>query len=117
MPEHFTNLLGNWKSRAKELYRKTTYCRAHERFCKDLGHAPAEEVRRHRDASHVTHPPAAGASNTPNLQEALRRIHVGSLTGGDAPGLNIRRGVAVAECITPDRAGQYVMEWHGLGVG
>ena len=37
MPEHFTDTLGNWKSRAKETYRRTMLSKAQISFCEYLG--------------------------------------------------------------------------------
>ena len=37
MPEHFTDALGNWRSRAKEVYRHSALQEAHAEFCQHLG--------------------------------------------------------------------------------
>ena len=39
MPEYFTDTLGNWKSRAKETYRRTMLTKAQTQFCEYLGGA------------------------------------------------------------------------------
>ena len=37
MPENFSETLGNWKSRAKDTYHRTTLVKAQAQFCKFLG--------------------------------------------------------------------------------
>ena len=43
MPEYFTDTLGDWKSRAKELYRTTARQAAHVEFCRLLGNGKQKE--------------------------------------------------------------------------
>ena len=45
MPENFTDTLGNWKSRAKETYRRTTLSKAQTEFCEYLGGSPKDRVK------------------------------------------------------------------------
>ena len=37
MPDYFTDTLGNWHSRAREVYRRTARIDAQKRFCAQLG--------------------------------------------------------------------------------
>ena len=72
MPEHFTDTLGNWNSRAKETYRRTTLTKAQAQFCGYLG-APtvAEKEQAHRKNFK--------ASTQKRMTDALEKIH-GSAT-------------------------------------
>lgn len=41
--EYFTDALGNWQSRAKEVYRSTALQAAHARFCRILGSTKSDD--------------------------------------------------------------------------
>ena len=66
MPEHFTDTLGNWRSRAKETYRRTTLAKAQTEFCTFLGGKPG----RGKVKSPIT-----GMKNTHKMRAALNKIH------------------------------------------
>ena len=51
MPEHFTDTLGNWKSRAKESYRRTTLTKAQAHFCEYLGNTKVSHQEQEKMAS------------------------------------------------------------------
>ena len=90
MPEHFTDTLGNWKSRAKETYRRTALAQAHARFCKKLGvtKPPSERLNQSevqtssnslssqfKVASRNTEDPTSQNLRAVKIQSALSFIH------------------------------------------
>ena len=96
MPEHFTDTLGNWKSRAKETYRRTMLSKAQAQFCEYLGSAhshrqePAKPVssrtltaaqQQVRISLQEMHGLSLPDSKALQLKVALRRMHA-SVTRG-----------------------------------
>ena len=101
MPEHFTDTLGNWRSRAKETYRRTTLAKAQTEFCTFLGGNPErgkakspmtrmKHTRKMRTALHKIHGKMA-----PNGSAwKCKKLSVGYIGPGpnDPPGVTIRAG-------------------------
>ena len=50
MPENFSDTLGNWKSRAKDAYRRTTLAKAQAEFCDLLGSKPQDYIEESESA-------------------------------------------------------------------
>ena len=72
MPEHFTDILGNWKSRAKETYRRTTLTKAQTEFCAYLGSTRADHLGTKTNSSRE-------GETTTRLKNALNWIHSDSV--------------------------------------
>ena len=66
MPEHFTDTLGDWKSRAKESYRRTTLGKAQKQFCTHLGGKKQKKISGKKFTKTVT--PA-------DIQSYMKWIH------------------------------------------
>ena len=85
MPEHFTDTSGNWKSRAKETYRRTTLTKAQTEFCEYLGknkqkteRAPnrnLKQCQREKVRARLRWIHAQQDNRGILLKEALQRIH------------------------------------------
>ena len=71
MPEHFTDTLGNWKSRAKETYRRTTLSKAQTEFCKYFGGSPKDRVNVEKEMT------LSNASSRHPTEEFRRRKQIG----------------------------------------
>ena len=72
MPEHFTDILGNWKSRAKETYRRTTLTKAQTEFCAYLGSTRADRLVTKTNSRRE-------GETTTRLKNALNWIHTDSV--------------------------------------
>ena len=68
MPEHFTDTLGNWKTRAKEAYRRTTLTKAQAQFCGYLGTPALGGARQTQLKSYKS-------SKQKDITNALQKIH------------------------------------------
>ena len=66
MPEHFTDTLGNWQTRAKETYRRTTLAKAQTEFCTYLGgNSQQGKAKRSKNKKR----------GTSKMRAALHKIH------------------------------------------
>ena len=100
MPEHFTDTLGSWRSRAKETYRRTTLAKAQTEFCTFLGGNPErgkakspmtrmKHTRKMRSALNKIHGKMDPNGHCLEMQKALGYIGPGPK---DPPGVTIRAG-------------------------
>ena len=84
MPEYFTDTLGNWKSRAKETYRRTMLTKAQTQFCEYLGGAVSSQPRwtkRTRSKPKGLLNPERRQTAVGQMWLALQRMHGSALQG------------------------------------